>query len=168
MSERDFGRYNCTARNNIGARYQEFILAQAGGFSGRAPTGRTTLSLGHPSRPCQINLTLSSLHPTPPNPNLVCLPTDYLFLSSPQNHFLASQSTKTWSISKGHASVQSHLPWDLPDQWTVNLWWNRPLTHQFQIRKCTCLKMDGTFFSFFMSNSAAWICMLISWQRKML
>ncbi|XP_031438168.1 neural cell adhesion molecule 2 isoform X1 [Clupea harengus] len=29
MSERDFGRYNCTARNNIGARYQEFILAQA-------------------------------------------------------------------------------------------------------------------------------------------
>ena len=36
MSERDFGRYNCTARNNIGARYQEFILAQAGGFLGRA------------------------------------------------------------------------------------------------------------------------------------
>uniref|UniRef100_A0A4W4GSM8 Neural cell adhesion molecule 2 n=1 Tax=Electrophorus electricus TaxID=8005 RepID=A0A4W4GSM8_ELEEL len=29
MSDRDFGRYNCTARNNIGARYQEFILAQA-------------------------------------------------------------------------------------------------------------------------------------------
>ncbi|XP_073698802.1 neural cell adhesion molecule 2 [Garra rufa] len=28
-SDRDFGRYNCTARNNIGARYQEFILAQA-------------------------------------------------------------------------------------------------------------------------------------------
>lgn len=30
VSDRDFGRYNCTARNNIGARYQEFILAQAG------------------------------------------------------------------------------------------------------------------------------------------
>lgn len=30
MSDRDFGRYNCTARNNIGIRYQEFILAQAG------------------------------------------------------------------------------------------------------------------------------------------
>lgn len=30
MSDRDFGRYNCTARNNIGVRYQEFILAQAG------------------------------------------------------------------------------------------------------------------------------------------
>lgn len=30
MSDRDFGRYNCTARNNIGMRYQEFILAQAG------------------------------------------------------------------------------------------------------------------------------------------
>uniref|UniRef100_A0AAY4A8R2 Neural cell adhesion molecule 2 n=1 Tax=Denticeps clupeoides TaxID=299321 RepID=A0AAY4A8R2_9TELE len=29
-SDRDFGRYNCTARNNIGARYQEFILALAG------------------------------------------------------------------------------------------------------------------------------------------
>ncbi|XP_051993080.1 neural cell adhesion molecule 2-like [Xyrauchen texanus] len=29
MTEKDFGRYNCTARNNIGARYQEFILAQA-------------------------------------------------------------------------------------------------------------------------------------------
>ncbi|XP_030634861.1 neural cell adhesion molecule 2 [Chanos chanos] len=29
MSDRDFGRYNCTARNNIGTRYQEFILAQA-------------------------------------------------------------------------------------------------------------------------------------------
>ncbi|XP_067298388.1 neural cell adhesion molecule 2 isoform X2 [Pseudorasbora parva] len=29
VSDRDFGRYNCTARNNIGARYQEFILAQA-------------------------------------------------------------------------------------------------------------------------------------------
>uniref|UniRef100_A0AAY4AD18 Neural cell adhesion molecule 2 n=1 Tax=Denticeps clupeoides TaxID=299321 RepID=A0AAY4AD18_9TELE len=28
-SDRDFGRYNCTARNNIGARYQEFILALA-------------------------------------------------------------------------------------------------------------------------------------------
>ncbi|KAJ3584198.1 hypothetical protein NHX12_014694, partial [Muraenolepis orangiensis] len=25
----DFGRYNCTARNNIGLRHQEFILAQA-------------------------------------------------------------------------------------------------------------------------------------------
>lgn len=32
MSDRDFGRYNCTARNNIGMRYQEFILAQAGEF----------------------------------------------------------------------------------------------------------------------------------------
>lgn len=30
MSDRDFGRYNCTARNNIGMRFQEFILAQAG------------------------------------------------------------------------------------------------------------------------------------------
>ncbi|CAG5933156.1 unnamed protein product [Menidia menidia] len=30
MSDRDFGRYNCTARNNIGVRYQDFILAQAG------------------------------------------------------------------------------------------------------------------------------------------
>lgn len=30
MSDQDFGRYNCTARNNIGMRYQEFILAQAG------------------------------------------------------------------------------------------------------------------------------------------
>lgn len=30
MSDRDFGRYNCTARNNIGVQYQEFILAQAG------------------------------------------------------------------------------------------------------------------------------------------
>ncbi|KAM9766445.1 neural cell adhesion molecule 2 isoform 2-T2 [Menidia menidia] len=29
MSDRDFGRYNCTARNNIGVRYQDFILAQA-------------------------------------------------------------------------------------------------------------------------------------------
>ncbi|XP_062389915.1 neural cell adhesion molecule 2 isoform X1 [Sardina pilchardus] len=29
MSERDFGRYNCTARNNIDIRFQEFILAQA-------------------------------------------------------------------------------------------------------------------------------------------
>uniref|UniRef100_A0A671KFC2 Neural cell adhesion molecule 2 n=1 Tax=Sinocyclocheilus anshuiensis TaxID=1608454 RepID=A0A671KFC2_9TELE len=29
VSDRDFGRYNCTARNNIGTRYQEFILAQA-------------------------------------------------------------------------------------------------------------------------------------------
>ncbi|KAJ8255700.1 hypothetical protein COCON_G00195640 [Conger conger] len=29
MSERDFGKYNCTARNNIGIRFQEFILAQA-------------------------------------------------------------------------------------------------------------------------------------------
>ncbi|KAM7375248.1 hypothetical protein PAMA_014373 [Pampus argenteus] len=29
MSDKDFGRYNCTARNNIGVRYQEFILAQA-------------------------------------------------------------------------------------------------------------------------------------------
>ncbi|XP_046887345.1 neural cell adhesion molecule 2 [Hypomesus transpacificus] len=29
VSDRDFGRYNCTARNNIGAKYQEFILAQA-------------------------------------------------------------------------------------------------------------------------------------------
>ncbi|XP_029942351.1 neural cell adhesion molecule 2 [Salarias fasciatus] len=29
MSDRDFGRYNCTARNNIGVRFQEFILAQA-------------------------------------------------------------------------------------------------------------------------------------------
>uniref|UniRef100_A0A8C1J466 Neural cell adhesion molecule 2 n=1 Tax=Cyprinus carpio TaxID=7962 RepID=A0A8C1J466_CYPCA len=29
MSDRDFGRYNCTARNNIGMRFQEFILAQA-------------------------------------------------------------------------------------------------------------------------------------------
>ncbi|KAJ8350816.1 hypothetical protein SKAU_G00259460, partial [Synaphobranchus kaupii] len=29
MSDRDFGRYNCTARNNIGIRFQEFILAQA-------------------------------------------------------------------------------------------------------------------------------------------
>ncbi|XP_030643425.1 neural cell adhesion molecule 2 [Chanos chanos] len=28
-SDRDFGRYNCTARNNIGMRSQEFILAQA-------------------------------------------------------------------------------------------------------------------------------------------
>lgn len=33
MSDRDFGRYNCTARNNIGMRYQEFILAQAGEFT---------------------------------------------------------------------------------------------------------------------------------------
>lgn len=33
MSDRDFGRYNCTARNNIGMRYQEFILAQAGEFA---------------------------------------------------------------------------------------------------------------------------------------
>lgn len=33
MSDRDFGRYNCTARNNIGVRYQEFILAQAGVFT---------------------------------------------------------------------------------------------------------------------------------------
>uniref|UniRef100_A0A4W5QHH9 Neural cell adhesion molecule 2 n=1 Tax=Hucho hucho TaxID=62062 RepID=A0A4W5QHH9_9TELE len=30
VSDRDFGRYNCTARNNIGVKYQEFILAQAG------------------------------------------------------------------------------------------------------------------------------------------
>lgn len=30
MSDRDFGKYNCTARNNIGMRFQEFILAQAG------------------------------------------------------------------------------------------------------------------------------------------
>ncbi|KAJ3584199.1 hypothetical protein NHX12_014695 [Muraenolepis orangiensis] len=29
VSDRDFGRYNCTARNNIGLRHQEFILAQA-------------------------------------------------------------------------------------------------------------------------------------------
>ncbi|XP_024917804.1 neural cell adhesion molecule 2 isoform X2 [Cynoglossus semilaevis] len=29
MSDRDFGHYNCTARNNIGVRYQDFILAQA-------------------------------------------------------------------------------------------------------------------------------------------
>ncbi|KAM6945482.1 neural cell adhesion molecule 2 [Aplochiton taeniatus] len=29
VSDRDFGRYNCTARNNIGGRHQEFILAQA-------------------------------------------------------------------------------------------------------------------------------------------
>ncbi|XP_048866768.1 neural cell adhesion molecule 2 isoform X2 [Brienomyrus brachyistius] len=29
MSDRDFGKYNCTARNNIGMRFQEFILAQA-------------------------------------------------------------------------------------------------------------------------------------------
>ncbi|KAM6892830.1 neural cell adhesion molecule 2-like [Lycodopsis pacificus] len=29
MSDRDFGRYNCTARNNIGIGYQEFFLAQA-------------------------------------------------------------------------------------------------------------------------------------------
>ncbi|XP_061125065.1 neural cell adhesion molecule 2-like isoform X1 [Syngnathus typhle] len=29
MSDRDFGRYNCTAGNNVGIRYQEFILAQA-------------------------------------------------------------------------------------------------------------------------------------------
>lgn len=29
MSEKDFGRYNCTARNNIGSRFQVFILAQA-------------------------------------------------------------------------------------------------------------------------------------------
>ncbi|XP_018613158.1 neural cell adhesion molecule 2 isoform X2 [Scleropages formosus] len=29
MSERDFGKYNCTARNNIGMWFQEFILAQA-------------------------------------------------------------------------------------------------------------------------------------------
>ncbi|KAM6892831.1 neural cell adhesion molecule 2-like [Lycodopsis pacificus] len=29
MSDRDFGRYNCTARNNIGIGFQEFILAQA-------------------------------------------------------------------------------------------------------------------------------------------
>uniref|UniRef100_A0A8C7U2P7 Neural cell adhesion molecule 2 n=1 Tax=Oncorhynchus mykiss TaxID=8022 RepID=A0A8C7U2P7_ONCMY len=29
VSDRDFGRYNCTARNNIGVKYQEFILAQA-------------------------------------------------------------------------------------------------------------------------------------------
>ncbi|XP_063069886.1 neural cell adhesion molecule 2 isoform X2 [Engraulis encrasicolus] len=29
MSDRDFGRYNCSARNNIGIRFQEFILAQA-------------------------------------------------------------------------------------------------------------------------------------------
>ncbi|XP_015217328.2 neural cell adhesion molecule 2 isoform X2 [Lepisosteus oculatus] len=29
MSERDFGRYNCTASNKIGMRFQEFILAQA-------------------------------------------------------------------------------------------------------------------------------------------
>ncbi|XP_051997917.1 neural cell adhesion molecule 2 isoform X2 [Xyrauchen texanus] len=29
MSDRDFGRYNCTARNNIGMRFQEFILALA-------------------------------------------------------------------------------------------------------------------------------------------
>lgn len=34
MSDRDFGRYNCTARNNIGVRYQEFILAQAGESAG--------------------------------------------------------------------------------------------------------------------------------------
>ena len=34
MSDRDFGRYNCTARNNIGVRYQEFILAQAGECAG--------------------------------------------------------------------------------------------------------------------------------------
>ncbi|MEQ2269339.1 hypothetical protein XENORESO_003234 [Xenotaenia resolanae] len=33
MSDRDFGRYNCTARNNIGVRYQEFILAQAGALT---------------------------------------------------------------------------------------------------------------------------------------
>ncbi|XP_031707634.1 neural cell adhesion molecule 2 isoform X2 [Anarrhichthys ocellatus] len=29
MSDKDFGRYNCTARNNIGVQYKEFILAQA-------------------------------------------------------------------------------------------------------------------------------------------
>ncbi|KAG9348840.1 hypothetical protein JZ751_029157 [Albula glossodonta] len=29
MSDSDFGRYNCTARNNIGTQIQEFILAQA-------------------------------------------------------------------------------------------------------------------------------------------
>lgn len=40
MSDRDFGRYNCTARNNIGIRYQEFILAQAGEFVSSSSTKR--------------------------------------------------------------------------------------------------------------------------------
>lgn len=38
MSDRDFGRYNCTARNNIGIRYQEFILAQAGECASTLPS----------------------------------------------------------------------------------------------------------------------------------
>ncbi|XP_075950761.1 neural cell adhesion molecule 2 [Anarhichas minor] len=29
MSDKDFGRYNCTASNNVGVQFQEFILAQA-------------------------------------------------------------------------------------------------------------------------------------------
>lgn len=40
MSDRDFGRYNCTARNNIGIRYQEFILAQAGESGSSSSTTR--------------------------------------------------------------------------------------------------------------------------------
>lgn len=29
-SDSDFGRYNCTATNRIGTRYQEYTLGQAG------------------------------------------------------------------------------------------------------------------------------------------
>lgn len=45
MSDRDFGRYNCTARNNIGMRYQEFILAQAGEFTSSPLTTTSVASL---------------------------------------------------------------------------------------------------------------------------
>lgn len=48
MSDRDFGRYNCTARNNIGMRYQEFILAQAGEFASLALITTSVVSVQFP------------------------------------------------------------------------------------------------------------------------
>lgn len=48
MSDRDFGRYNCTARNNIGIRYQEFILAQAGESVSSSSTTRLMCFISAP------------------------------------------------------------------------------------------------------------------------
>uniref|UniRef100_A0A3Q2WST3 Neural cell adhesion molecule 2 n=1 Tax=Haplochromis burtoni TaxID=8153 RepID=A0A3Q2WST3_HAPBU len=59
MSDRDFGRYNCTARNNIGVRYQEFILAQAGEIMRKYGT----TARAHVSLPTTATVVLTGLEP---------------------------------------------------------------------------------------------------------
>lgn len=68
MSDRDFGSYNCTARNNIGIRYQEFILAQAGESAGRtgvfyfdSPLVNVSSQEAHASKKLRVTVPLLEL-----------------------------------------------------------------------------------------------------------